>query len=94
VLVRVGPDQVPTTYGLLVLGKVAALMVLGVIGWLHRRGTVAAVVERGDRPDLVLGSPRSFSLASTSPGCDGWRNVATPGRWAPRRPGWAAAWSS
>lgn len=45
-LVRVGPDQVSTTYGLLVLGKVAALMVLGVIGWLHRRGTVAAVVER------------------------------------------------
>lgn len=46
-LVRVRPDQVLTTYGLLVLGKVAALMVLGVIGWLHRRGVVAAVVERG-----------------------------------------------
>jgi cytochrome c oxidase assembly factor CtaG/putative copper export protein len=48
-LVNVRSDQLLTTYGLLVLGKVAALMVLGVIGWVRRRGTVAAVVERGDR---------------------------------------------
>jgi cytochrome c oxidase assembly factor CtaG len=47
-LVSVRSDQLFTTYGLLVLGKVAALMVLGVIGWLHRRGT-AVVVERGGR---------------------------------------------
>ncbi|MGH3855156.1 MAG: cytochrome c oxidase assembly protein [Pseudonocardiaceae bacterium] len=42
-LVRVQPDQLLSTYGLLVLGKVAALLVLGVLGWSHRRG---AVVER------------------------------------------------
>ncbi len=47
-LVRVTPEKLFTTYGLLVSGKVAALMVLGVIGWLHRRGSVAAVAERGD----------------------------------------------
>jgi cytochrome c oxidase assembly factor CtaG/putative copper export protein len=47
-LVQVTPDRLLTTYGLLVLGKVAALVVLGAIGWLHRRGAVAAVVERSD----------------------------------------------
>lgn len=48
-LVRVRLDQLLTTYGLLVLGKTAALLVLGGIGWLHRRGAVAAVVQRDDR---------------------------------------------
>lgn len=52
VLVRIRPDQLPSTYGLLVLGKVAALLVLGVLGWLHRRGAVAAV-ERGDRVAIL-----------------------------------------
>jgi cytochrome c oxidase assembly factor CtaG/putative copper export protein len=48
-LVRVRPEQLLSSYGLLVLGKVTALLVLGVMGWLHRRGAVAAMVERGDR---------------------------------------------
>lgn len=42
-----------TAYGLLVSGKVAALMVLGLIGWLHRRSSVAAVVEQGDRRAIM-----------------------------------------
>ncbi|MGH3889554.1 MAG: cytochrome c oxidase assembly protein [Pseudonocardiaceae bacterium] len=52
-LVRVTPDQLHTTYGLLVLGKVTALLVLGVFGWLHRRNAVAAVGERGDRAAIL-----------------------------------------
>ncbi len=52
-LVRITPDQLLTTYGLLVLGKVTALLVLGVFGWLHRRSTVAAVVDRGDRSAIL-----------------------------------------
>ncbi|MFN2495984.1 MAG: cytochrome c oxidase assembly protein [Pseudonocardiaceae bacterium] len=47
-LVRVTPGHLFTTYGLLVLGKVTALLALGVFGWLHRRGAVAAVAQRGD----------------------------------------------
>ncbi|MGH3833777.1 MAG: cytochrome c oxidase assembly protein [Pseudonocardiaceae bacterium] len=46
-LVRVQPDQLLSTYGLLVLGKVAALLALGVIGWSHRRGAVAERADRG-----------------------------------------------
>ncbi len=52
-LIRVSPGQLLTTYGLLVLGKVAALVILGVFGWWHRRGAVAAVAERGDRSALL-----------------------------------------
>ncbi|MGH3774911.1 MAG: cytochrome c oxidase assembly protein [Pseudonocardiaceae bacterium] len=52
-LVRVTPDQLLTSYGLLVLGKVTALLVLGAFGWLHRRSAVAAVVDRGDRAAIL-----------------------------------------
>ncbi|MGH3899394.1 MAG: cytochrome c oxidase assembly protein [Pseudonocardiaceae bacterium] len=52
-LVRVSPDQLLTSYGLLVLGKVTALLVLGVLGWQHRRSAVAAVVDRGDRAAIL-----------------------------------------
>ncbi len=52
-LIRVTPDRLFTSYGLLVGGKTVALLVLGVIGWLHRRGAVAAVVERGDRSAIL-----------------------------------------
>jgi putative copper export protein len=37
-LVRVAPEKLLTTYGVLVSGKVAALIVLDLIGWLHRGG--------------------------------------------------------
>ncbi|MGH4009179.1 MAG: cytochrome c oxidase assembly protein, partial [Pseudonocardiaceae bacterium] len=52
-LVRVPPDQLLTSYGLLVLGKVTALLVLGVLGWQQRRIAVAAVVDRGDRAAIL-----------------------------------------
>ena len=52
-LIRVTPDQLLTTYGLLVLGKVTALLALGVFGWLHRRSAVAAVADRGDRAAIL-----------------------------------------
>jgi len=65
-LVHIRPDQVLTTYGLLVLGKVAALLVLGVIGWLHRRGSVAAVVDRGDRVAILrLGGVEALIMFAT-----------------------------
>lgn len=65
-LVNVRSDQLLTTYGLLVLGKVAALMVLGVIGWVRRRGTVAAVVERGDRLAILrLGGVEALVMFAT-----------------------------
>jgi putative copper resistance protein D len=52
-LIRVTPDQLLTVYGLLVLGKVTALLALGVFGWLHRRSAVAAVADRGDRAAIL-----------------------------------------
>lgn len=54
-LVRVRPsDLVTSSYGWLVLGKVAALCVLGVIGWQHRRRGVAALNEDPtDRAGLI-----------------------------------------
>lgn len=52
-LVRVAPDQLMSTYGLLLLGKVAALLLLGAFGWWHRRGAVTAVSERDDRAALL-----------------------------------------
>jgi cytochrome c oxidase assembly factor CtaG/putative copper export protein len=52
-LIRVTLDQLLTTYGLLVLGKVTALLALGVFGWLHRRSAVAAVSDRGDRAAIL-----------------------------------------
>ncbi|MFG1685739.1 cytochrome c oxidase assembly protein [Nonomuraea sp. NPDC049269] len=46
-------DSVPqlwtTRYGLLVLGKVTALVALGVFGMIHRRRTIAAIAERTTR---------------------------------------------
>ncbi|MEX7472470.1 cytochrome c oxidase assembly protein [Mycobacterium adipatum] len=45
-LVRVRPAElVSTTYGLLLLGKATALVALGVLGWLQRRRSVAALAD-------------------------------------------------
>lgn len=42
--IRIPPSEVFTTaYGALVLGKVAALLILGVIGWRQRRAVVAVL---------------------------------------------------
>jgi cytochrome c oxidase assembly factor CtaG/putative copper export protein len=65
-LIRVTPDQLLTTYGLLVLGKVTALLVLGVFGWLHRRSAVAAVADRGDRAAILrLGGAEVLVMLAT-----------------------------
>jgi cytochrome c oxidase assembly factor CtaG/putative copper export protein len=52
-LIRLAPDRLLTSYGLLVVGKVTALLVLSLIGALHRRKAVPAVVQRGDRSALL-----------------------------------------
>ena len=46
--VRVGSlaDLITTDYGLLLLAKTAMFVVLGLIGWVHRRATVPAATDR------------------------------------------------
>ncbi|HEX2298108.1 MAG TPA: cytochrome c oxidase assembly protein, partial [Pseudonocardiaceae bacterium] len=79
-LVRVTPDQILTTYGLLVLGKVAALVVLGVFGWLHRSGAVAAVALRGDRWAMLrLGGVEVLIMLATIGLAAGLARTAPPG---------------
>lgn len=80
-LVRVTPDQLRTTYGLLVLGKMIALLVLGVLGWVHRRGAVAAVVERGDREALLRwGGVEVLVMCATIGLAAALSGTAPPGR--------------
>lgn len=65
-LVRMSPGQIFTTYGLLVLGKTAALVVLGGFGWAHRRSAVAAVALRGDRAAMLrLGGVEVLVMLAT-----------------------------
>jgi len=66
-LVRVVPsDLLTTTYGWLILGKTAALCVLGAIGWLQRRRGVAALeadpAARGPLIRLALVEAVVFGL--------------------------------
>ena len=49
-----GLGNLTSTYGLLVIGKATALIVLGVAGWLHRRATI---------PGLGAGPPRNHWFA-------------------------------
>ncbi|MBW0010828.1 MAG: CopD family protein, partial [Pseudonocardiales bacterium] len=84
-LVRVRPDQMLTTYGLLVLGKVAALLVLGVIGWSHRRGAVTAVTERADRVAILrLGGGEVLVMFATIGLAVALSGTAPPGGTAAR----------
>jgi cytochrome c oxidase assembly factor CtaG/putative copper export protein len=54
VLVRIPVSSLlGSDYGRLVLGKVGALLVLGVIGYWQRGRSVRAVMERGDRSSLM-----------------------------------------
>jgi putative copper resistance protein D len=55
-----------TTYGLLVLAKTTALLMLGLIGYAQRRRSVRAVTERGDAGSLVrLGSVEVLIMLGT-----------------------------
>ncbi|MGH3752227.1 MAG: cytochrome c oxidase assembly protein [Pseudonocardiaceae bacterium] len=84
-LVRVAPGQLFSTYGLLVLGKVIALLVLGVFGWLHRRGAVAAVVDRGDSAAILrLGGGEVLIMFATIGLAVALSHTAPPGGSAAR----------
>jgi cytochrome c oxidase assembly factor CtaG/putative copper export protein len=65
--VRVPPSAVFTTsYGLLVLAKTTALVLLGVLGYGQRRRSVRAVTERGDAASLVrLGAVEVLVMLAT-----------------------------
>ncbi|MDV6011984.1 bifunctional copper resistance protein CopD/cytochrome c oxidase assembly protein [Haloechinothrix sp. LS1_15] len=53
-LVRIGPaDLLDTEYGLLLLAKIIALVMLGVLGQQQRSRGVRAVSERGDQRSLL-----------------------------------------
>ncbi|MBI5735216.1 MAG: bifunctional copper resistance protein CopD/cytochrome c oxidase assembly protein [Mycolicibacterium neoaurum] len=67
-LVRVRPAElVSTTYGLLLLGKAAALVALGVLGWLQRRRSVAALADdpAARRPLIQLALVESLVFGVT-----------------------------
>lgn len=65
-LVRVPlSDLATTTYGLLVLGKVAALIVLGAIGAVHRRTSVGAAARGDARALLRLGGLEVLLMFAT-----------------------------
>ncbi|MQA15393.1 MAG: copper resistance protein CopD [Pseudonocardiaceae bacterium] len=66
-LMRIEPGQLlSNSYGALVLAKIAALSLLGVFGYLHRRGSVAAVARRGDRSAMLrLGSGEILLMLAT-----------------------------
>jgi len=84
-LIRLTPDRLLTTYGLMVSGKLAALLVLGVIGYLHRRGAVAAVVERGDPSALLrLGGVEVLVMFATIGLAVALSRTAPPGGLAAR----------
>jgi cytochrome c oxidase assembly factor CtaG/putative copper export protein len=59
-------DVFTTTYGLLVVAKTTALLVLGAIGYAQRRRSVRSVIERGDATSLVrLGSVEVLIMLTT-----------------------------
>ncbi len=67
-LVRVRPAElVSTTYGLLLLGKATALVALGVLGWLQRRRSVAALADdpAARRPLIQLALVESLVFGVT-----------------------------
>jgi putative copper resistance protein D len=55
-----------TPYGQLLLCKAAALAVLGGLGYLHRRRTIAAVADRRPRSFLVLAAVEIVLMAGTA----------------------------
>lgn len=62
-----GPGQLwSTPYGRLLLGKVAALVVLGGLGALHRRRTLAAAARHRPRAFLALAVVELLLMAGTA----------------------------
>lgn len=82
-------DLVTSAYGVLVLAKVAALVLLAAFGWLHRRRVVGRLralvgadvaVRRGAaRPFLVLAAPELAVMAATVALAVGLSRTPTPG---------------
>lgn len=66
-LVRIPPgDLLTTTYGQLVLAKIAALLALGAFGYVQREHSVRLVMERGDRSSLLrLGAVEVLVMLAT-----------------------------
>ncbi|TDD39210.1 hypothetical protein E1287_03665 [Actinomadura sp. KC06] len=64
--VRLGGVQLGSRYGALVVAKIAALTVLGALGWWHRRATIPALRDgRGMRPFVRLGTVEILIMAAT-----------------------------
>ena len=64
--VRLGGFDFGSRYAMVVLAKIAALGVLGVLGWRHRRSTIPALRDgRGARPFLRLGAAEVLIMAAT-----------------------------
>ena len=55
-----------TEYGVLILVKVAAFLLLGVAGWWHRHSTIAAISASTSRSGSTATSPASVSTARVS----------------------------
>ncbi|TDB96590.1 hypothetical protein E1266_09220 [Actinomadura sp. 7K534] len=64
--VRLGGVNLGSRYGWVVVAKIAALGVLGVLGWWHRRATIPALRDgTGARPFLRLGTAEVLAMAAT-----------------------------
>lgn len=63
--VPLDPAALGTTYGALLAGKVVALALLGVLGFLHRRSTVAAAAGGEPRALLRLGGVEVLLMLAT-----------------------------
>jgi putative copper resistance protein D len=64
--VRLGGVHLGSRYGMLVVAKGAALVLLGAIGWWHRRATLPALRDgTGPRPFLRLGAVEVLVMAAT-----------------------------
>ena len=64
--VRLGGVELGSRYAWVVVAKIAALVVLGVLGWRHRRSALPALRDgRGPRPFLRLGTAEILVMAAT-----------------------------
>ena len=71
-------DLLGTPYGRLLLGKTAALTVLGLLGHAHRRRTLPAVTARRPRAFLALAAVELVVMAATAGLAVGLSRTAPP----------------